>query len=133
MKAPFLALALTSALGLTGATVGWAGDPATTSEAAKSAPDNSGRNERDRGGDTLTATDQGNSEQDVALTQTIRKQVVADDSLSMMAHNVKVITLSGVVTLRGPVKSPDEKQRIVAMAEKVAGQGHVKDHLEIAQ
>jgi osmotically-inducible protein OsmY len=133
MKAQLLALALTGAIGLTGVSFAWATDPATTSDAAQSAPDNSGRNKRDRGGDTLTLGDQGNSQQDVDLTKRIRQQVVKDDQLSTMAHNVKIITMNGVVTLRGPVKTPDEKQRVVAMAEKIAGQGHVKDHLEVAQ
>jgi len=133
MKAKLLALALTGAVGLTGASFAWATDPATTGEAAQSAPDNSGRNERDRSGDTLTPGDQGNSKQDVDLTKRIRQQVVADGNLSTMAHNVKIITVDGVVTLRGPVKTPDEKKAVIAMAEKVAGQGHVKDNLEIAQ
>jgi hyperosmotically inducible periplasmic protein len=133
MKARLLALALTGAIGLTGVPFAWAADPSTTSDAAQSAPDNSGRNKRDRSGDTLTSGDQGNSQQDVDLTKRIRQQVVKDDQLSTMAHNVKIITVNGVVTLRGPVKTPDEKQRVVAMAERIAGQGHVKDHLEIAQ
>jgi hyperosmotically inducible periplasmic protein len=126
-----LALAAAVALGSTGAA--WATDPATTGEAAQSAPDDSGRNVRDRDGNTLTATDQGNSETDVALTQKIRKQVVADDSLSMMAHNIKIITVDGTVTLRGPVKSGTEKERIAAVAKQIAGPGNVKDNLEIAQ
>jgi len=49
------------------------------------------------------------------------------------AQNVKIITLDGVVTLRGPVKSQEEKQRIASAAEKVAGRGKVQDYLEIAQ
>src|SRR5262245_31446096 len=82
-------------------------DPADTAEARESAPDNTGRNVRDRNGDTLTPGDQSSSERDVELTRKIRQEVVGDDSLSMMAHNVKIISVDGVVTLRGPVKSED--------------------------
>jgi hyperosmotically inducible periplasmic protein len=110
-----------------------AADPATTNEAKKSAPDDSGRNARDREGSTLTPGDQGDSEADVAATREIRKAIVDDDTLSITAQNVKIITLEGIVTLRGPVKSQDEKQRIAAAAEKVAGSGKVQNHLEIAQ
>jgi osmotically-inducible protein OsmY len=108
-------------------------DPATTGEAAKHAPDNSGRNVRDRNDETLTATDQSNRKSDVEVTQKIRKQVVDDDSLSTLAHNVKIITVDGIVTLRGPVKSEAEKERIASVAKKIAGPGKVKDNLEIAQ
>ena len=68
-----------------------------------------------------------------ALTQKIRQKVVADDSLSMLAQNVKIITVDGVVTLRGPVNSAEEKERIAAVATEVAGAGKVKDNLEVAQ
>ena len=110
-----------------------AGDPATTNEAAQHPADNTGRNVRDKDGDTLTAMDQSNKKEDLELTQKIRQEVVADKDLSTMAHNVKIITRDGVVTLRGPVKSAAEKQRVAAKAVQVAGAGRVKDQLEIAQ
>jgi len=133
MKKRAAALALSVAVGLSCGGLAHAGDPATTKEAAQNAPDNSGRNVRDRDGSTLTAADQGTSKGDVALTQKIRSRVVDDDSLSVMAHNVKIITVDGVVTLRGPVKSKEEKQRIASAAEQIAGRGRVNDNLEIAQ
>jgi hyperosmotically inducible protein len=95
--------------------------------------DNSAKNERDQDGRTLTAGDQSDTPADIALTQSIRKQVVANDELSTMAHNVKIITVDGVVTLRGPVKSEGEKQQIAATAEKIAGAGKIQNQLEIAQ
>ena len=113
-------------------TVALAGDPATTGEAAENAPDNSGRNVRDRGGDTLTSGDQSETEVDRTLTQKIRQAVVADDSLSMTAKNVKIITVNGVVTLRGPVKSEQERSKIGTMASTIAGSGKVQNQLEVA-
>jgi hypothetical protein len=110
-----------------------AGDPATTGEAAEHPADNTGRNVRDRDGTTMTPGDQSGSEADMALTQKIRKQVVADDSLSLLAHNVKIISVNGVVTLRGPVKNQAEKQQIAATAERFAGAGKVRNDLEIAR
>lgn len=53
------------------------------------------------------------------------------DSLSAMAKNIKVITIDGKVTLRGPVHSEQEKQSIASMAEKVAGTGTVNNQLEV--
>jgi osmotically-inducible protein OsmY len=108
-----------------------AGDPTTKGDAAQSAPDNTGRNQRDRG-DTLTSVDQSETEADRTITQKIRQAVVADDSLSMTAHNVKIITVNGVVTLRGPVNSDQERKTIASIAGSVAGADKVQDHLEVA-
>ena len=106
-------------------------DPATKGEAAEHAPDNTGRNVRDRG-DTVTSGDQSESKADRSTTQKIRQAVVTDDSLSMMAQNVKIITVDGGVTLRGPVKNDGERTKIGAMAEQVAGAGKVQNQLEVA-
>lgn len=94
--------------------------------------DNSGKNVRDREGTTLTSGDQSNNKADVTITQRIRKEVVADKRLSMDAHNVKIITANGVVTLRGPVKSAAEKANIAAKAKHVAGVTRVDNQLEVA-
>ena len=67
------------------------------------------------------------------VTQEIRRAVVADDSLSTNAHNVKIITVGGVVTLRGPVNSPDERSRIQEKAQQVAGVKRVDNQLEVAR
>ena len=96
--------------------------------------DNTGRNVRDRDdtrGTKPTAGEQSNNPADLRLTQEIRKAIVADDSLSMNAHNVKVITIDGVVTLRGPVESAAEKAKVAAKAQSVAGVKRVDDQLEI--
>jgi hyperosmotically inducible protein len=67
-----------------------------------------------------------------ALTQKIRKAIHEDTTLSTYAHNIKIISQDGKVTLRGPVRSEDEKANIEAKAVAVAGQGNVTDQLEIA-
>jgi osmotically-inducible protein OsmY len=98
---------------------------------AQTAPDNTGSNVRDRSGKTLTPGDQSESEADRTLTQRIRQAVVADDSLSTNAHNIKIITVNGVVTLRGPVNSAKEKATIDAKAQQIAGAKNVDNQLEI--
>ncbi len=93
--------------------------------------DNTGMNQRDREDATLTPMDQGESEADRTITQNIRRAVMADDALSMNAKNVKIITLNGLVTLRGPVETPQEKQTISDAARAIAGADKVSDHLEV--
>jgi osmotically-inducible protein OsmY len=95
-------------------------------------PENTKRNERDQSGNTVTPMDQGGSEADRATTQEIRQSVVKDDSLSMTAKNVKIITIDGVVTLRGPVKSDQEKTLIASLAQRASNVKRVDNQLEIA-
>ncbi len=96
------------------------------------AADNSGRNERDRNNATKTAGDQSESEADRTITQKIRQAVVEDESVSTNGKNVKIITVDGVVTLRGPVQSETEKKNIGAKAQQIAGVKNVENQLEIA-
>jgi hyperosmotically inducible periplasmic protein len=93
--------------------------------------DNTGRNVRDRDGHTLTPTDQGNSGSDRNITAQIRREIVANDALSTNAHNVKIITTEGVVTLRGPVKTPQEKVAVGAVAQRATGVRRVDNQLEV--
>lgn len=83
------------------------------------APDNSKQNAT--GG--MTADQQSDRKMDMAITRKVRKAVIADKSLSTYAHNVKIITRHGIVTLKGPVKSEDEKQTVANKAETVVGSG----------
>jgi hyperosmotically inducible periplasmic protein len=94
-------------------------------------PDNTGRNVRDRSGDTKTPGDQSENEADRTITQNIRQAITGDDSLSTNAKNVKIITNDGTVTLRGPVKSEKEKTEIEAKAKQVAGVKRVDNQLEV--
>jgi osmotically-inducible protein OsmY len=93
--------------------------------------DNSAKNARDRDDQSVTSGDQGGSAADRELTANIRKAIVGDDSLSMNAHNVKIITKDGVVTLRGPVETAGEKTSVAVKAQKVAGVKRVDNQLEI--
>jgi hyperosmotically inducible periplasmic protein len=105
----------------------------TLSAVAQDRPeaDNTGKNERDRSGETQTSGDQSNKSEDVKLTAAIRRAVVKDDSLSSMAKNVKIITANGVVTLRGPVKSDAEKTKIGELAQSSAGRTKIDNQLEV--
>ena len=103
----------------------------TPTPPAQTAPDNTGRNVRDRSGATMTPGDQSESQADRTLTQQIRKAVMADKSLSTMAKNIKIITANGVVTLRGPVKSAQEKESIEAKAQQLAGMNTIDNQLEV--
>jgi|SRR5690348_10988639 len=102
------------------------------SQTATVAADNSGTNVRDRNDATKTSGDQSESEGDRTISQNIRQAITADDSLSTNGKNVKIITVDGVVTLRGPVKSETEKTNIVAKAQQIAGVKSVENQLEIA-
>jgi len=93
------------------------------------APDNTKKN-RDQ--TPPTADQQKMNSSDRAITQKIRKVIEEDKSLSTYAHNIKIITQDGKVTLRGPVRSEDEKNNIQAKAVAVAGEGNVSNQLEIA-
>jgi len=79
-----------------------------------------------------TADQQKMNPADRTITQKIRKAIHEDSTLSTYAHNIKIITQDGKVTLRGPVRSEDEKSNIEAKAVVVAGQGNVTNQLEIA-
>ena len=105
----------------------------TAATPSQTAPDNTGRNVRDRGGDTVTPVDQSNNKADLNLTQQIRKAVMADKSLSTNAKNVKIITANGIVTLRGPVNTPQEKATIETKAQSIAGANNVDSQLEIVR
>jgi hyperosmotically inducible protein len=95
------------------------------------APDNSGVNVRDRNPETMTAGQQSNAKGDVELTRRIRRAVVKDNSLSMMAHNVKIISANGSVILRGPVKTEQEKAAIARKAQAIAGADKVDNQLKV--
>ena len=93
--------------------------------------DNSGINQRDRDTNNLTPGDQGNTQADIDLTQRIRKALVRDTTYSTTAKNIKIITVDGKVTLRGPVNSDSEKSGIESLAKNIAGDGNVDDQLEV--
>ena len=95
--------------------------------------DNTGRNVRDRSDAALTPGDQGSNDSDRDITRRIRRTLNTNDQFSTDAKNIKIITTDGKVTLRGPVKSQQEQQAIVAAAQTVAGPAPVDNQLEIKQ
>ena len=98
---------------------------------AQTAPDNTKVNQRDRASSAPTADQGKNNAADRDLAQKIRKSIVSDSALSTYAHNVKVIAQNGKVTLKGPVRSEDEKQSVEQKATEVAGTGNVTDQITI--
>jgi len=100
---------------------------------ATAQPDNTARNVRDRDSRALTPLDQGNSQADIDTTAQIRKEIMAADDLSVNAKNVKIITMNGRVTLRGPVNTAEEKRQIAEIANRLAPAGQVDNQLEASQ
>jgi hypothetical protein len=113
MKPPtFLAIALLSAFSL---------QAMPGPQDGQTRPDNTKVNQRDKNPDEATADKQKMNEADRALTAKIRKAVIADKSLSTYAHNIKIISQNGTVTLKGPVRSDEEVKSLVAKAADAAG------------
>ncbi|MGZ8907019.1 MAG: BON domain-containing protein [Methylobacter sp.] len=102
----------------------------TSTLAANSDLENTERNVRDSGDTTLTPEDQNESRGDRDITAAIRQSIVKDESLSVNAHNVKIITRNGVVTLRGPVENAAEKIKLQSITEKKPGVKQVDNQLE---
>jgi osmotically-inducible protein OsmY len=94
-------------------------------------PDNTAVNKADRSGNQPTADRASNRMSDRDMMKKIRRDVVADKSLSTYGHNVKIIASGGRVTLKGPVHSDQEKQAIEEHARKYAGDGNVDDQLTV--
>jgi osmotically-inducible protein OsmY len=128
IRAMFGAVLLVSALGVSSMLVrahGPAGQDPTP------APDNTKVNKRDQSKTEPTADQQKENASDLNITRRIRRAVMKDKSLSSYAHNVKIITQEGMVTLKGPVGSEEEKQAIEAKAKEVAGGDKVSSELVV--
>ena len=122
----------TLALALATTTDVYAQQHAASSVAAMSAPaDNSGVNARDRSSQTPTPFDQPNDKADIKLAAAVRHAIVKDKALSISAHNVKLLAAGGVVTLRGPVDSDDEKARVESVVQGVSGVSRVDNQLDV--
>ncbi len=104
---------------------------AAAQDPASPPPDNTKVNQRDRNANEPTADQQKENRSDRDITQQVRQALLKDKSLSTYAHNVKVITQNGMVTLKGPVRSEEEKKAVEAKAEEVAGAGKVTDQLDV--
>jgi len=122
----FLPAVLLLTLGL------WAQDSGTQQGAQPTAPDNTKTNQRDRNASD-TADQQKENQSDRELTRQIRRAIVQDKSLSTYAHNVKIVAQGGMVTLKGPVKSEEEKMAIEKKAAEVAGGSEkIQSQIEVA-
>ena len=99
---------------------------------AQTAPDNTKVNQQDRAKGAVTADQQKENASDRDVVKRIRESLVKDKSLSTYAHNVKVVAQHGQVTIKGPVRSEDEKRSVEAKATAVAGEGRVTNEITIA-
>mgnify|MGYP000355234013 CR=1 FL=1 len=103
----------------------------TTDDKVKK-PDNTARNVRERSETEKTPVDQNENKADLEITRKIRRAIVEDKTLSTYAHNVKIITQDGMVELKGPVRSAEEKATIELKASDVAGKDKFKSRIEVA-
>jgi hyperosmotically inducible periplasmic protein len=124
-RALLIGIFLLSSLGLL-----WAQQD--NSNASQVPADNTKINQRDRNQNEPTAEQQKENSSDRQLTAQIRRAIVKDKSLSSTAHNIKIIAQNGAVTLKGPVKSEEEKQSIESKATEIAGSGKVNNELQVA-
>jgi hyperosmotically inducible periplasmic protein len=94
--------------------------------------DNTKSNQTDPSNRDVTADTQKENDTDRGLVQRIRKSLMADKDLSTYAHNVKVVSINGQVTLNGIVRSEDERTKVVDLAQEVAGKQPVVNDLKVA-
>jgi len=123
MRASLIALAIASALSINSFSL-------CAQDTTKPA-DNTKNNQRDRSKAEPTADQAKNGQTDRETMQKIRQSIMDDKSLSTYAHNVKIIAQDGKVTLKGPVRSEEEKKMVEEKAAAVAGSGNVTDEITI--
>ena len=122
MSTVFVAVLMVSTVGMASAKSAKVKENATNTEL----------NQRDATGKTVTPVDQAQgSNEDVSITRKIRNLITDDESLSVNAHNIKIITLGGTITLRGPVDSVDERLKIMKIATNVAPGKSIRNELEV--
>ena len=121
-----------SALAITFTFFGTLATPALySSPLPQTQSDNTKMNQGDAGKDATTADQQKMNPADREITRKIRAEVMKDKSLSTYAHNVKIITQDGKVTLKGPVRTKDEKLAVEQKATAVAGDGNVTSEIDV--
>jgi len=102
-----------------------------SSQGTAAPADNTKLNQQDQSANQPSADQQKENRSDRDLTQQIRRAIVKDKSLSTYAHNVKIIAQNGQVTLKGPVRSDEEKRAVEAKAAEIAGGSKVTSELEV--
>jgi len=126
---PLKSMWMAGALAL-GISVG-GGGLAFAQEKPAPAPDNTKVNKRDRNKAEPTADRAKDNVNDRDIMAKIRRSIMDDKSLSSYAHNVKIVSKQGKVTLKGPVRSEEEKKTVEQKASEVAGAGNVTDELTV--
>lgn len=105
--------------------------PSTVQGQTTTRVDNTNINERDKDGANRTPQDQSNNPQDREQLAAVRRAIVNNKSLSTMAHNVKILVEGGTVTLRGPVKSEEEKAKVESLVKQVKGITKTDNQLDV--
>ncbi len=103
--------------------------PAQSTDTKK--PDNTANNKGDQKPGAVTADQQKMNATDRDLTAKVRRSIMANKSLSVYAHNVKIVSQNGIVTLKGPVRSDDEVRSIMTSATEVAGGDNVVNQMTV--
>ena len=93
--------------------------------------DNTGVNARDKAPEAVTADAQSQSPEDMKITADIRSGIIGDQALSTYAHNIKIIVQNGKVTLKGPVRSSDEQEKIKDIASGIVGYGNISNEMDV--
>ncbi|HLX86168.1 MAG TPA: BON domain-containing protein [Terriglobales bacterium] len=109
-------------------------DQSASQSASQSAPaqaDDTKVNQRDQSPSEPTSDQQKNDISDRDITKQIRQAIIGDKSLSTYAHNIKIIAQNGQVTLKGPVRSDDEKRAVEAKAAEIVGENKVTSELAV--
>jgi hyperosmotically inducible periplasmic protein len=126
MKTKYLSAATLLGLSLVATPFVMAGSTQQDAQQAP-APDNTKNNQ----GAAPTADQQKMDPADRQITKKIRMSIYEDKTISVYAHNIKIITQAGKVTLKGPVRTEDEKNSIVMKATAVAGDGNVDNQITV--
>ena len=112
--------------------LGFANAAPRPSTPQQTAPDNTKMNKGDAEKGAITADQQKMNPADRELTRKIRASITDDKSLSTYAHNIKIVTQDGKVTLKGPVRTEQEKADVEAKAAAVAGATNVTSQIQVA-
>ena len=127
----YLRIAVCACVLIAAAPLAFAQQSAPAAAVSSPSADNTRINRRDRSSETMKPTDQPNDRADIKVAAAVRRAIVKDSSLSMKAHNVKLVAAGGVVTLRGPVANAAEKARVASIAAAVPGVTHVDNQLDV--
>lgn len=83
--------------------------------------------------ENMTAGDQSNKPADLETVKRIRRELMADDSLSTKAKNVKVIVANNGVTLKGPVNTAAEREIILKHAYTTAPKHKIYNQISVTK